>query len=417
MSNTRKYLRSFLLLLIMSSSMVLKGQSHGNMPYSIFGIGELSPKGFGRSLALGKTGLALASDQFISNLNPASYFLLDSISFFFNVGLKNEFLHYKTNTVKQNGMNLNLNNLALGFRITGFWATGVGIAPYSDVDYKILYTDYVEGNTDKYIVEMTGTGGLSRFYWDNSFHLKNLSVGISVNYLFGNIQRNERKVYSKINSELNYNVSSYYDKLYLDFGIQYRLPVSEKLSLTLGGVYGDRHNLDFKQEVRITDENGSEIENKLVKTGTFRFPFHAGGGFALNYDKKLTVTADYLFHRWDETASSNSFFQYRNTNTFRFGVEYLPAGDRIGSFPGMIRYMAGFYTEQSYLEIEGKQSKDNGITLGLSFPFLQNRTTINLAVMAGKYGGVEMGLIEKRYARIVLNMQLHDWWFLKAQYD
>lgn len=417
MSRPGKYLRSFALLLLLPLSLVLSGQSHGNLPYSIFGIGELSAQGYGRNLAMGKTGLALGSSQFINNLNPASYFLLDSISFFFNVGVKGEYLDYRTKKIRQHGMDLNLNNLAIGFRINRFWATGIGISPYSDVDYKIIYSKYVEGNTDRYAVEMTGTGGLSRFCWDNSIHLKNLSLGVSVNYLFGNIQRNERKVYSDINSELNYSISSYYDKLFVDFGIQYRQPINEKLTLTLGGVYGNRHSLNYRQEVRITDEHEAVIEDKLVKTGTFRFPFHVGGGFALNYDSKLTLTADYLFHKWDENLSANNFFQYRNTSRIRFGVEYLPGGNRIASFMGMIRYMAGFYSEQSYIDIEGRRTRDNGVTLGLSFPFLQNRTTVNLAVMAGKYGNLEMGQIEKRYARVVLNMQLHDWWFLKAQYD
>ena len=83
----------------------------------------------------------------------------------------------------------------------------------------------------------------------------------------------------------------------------------------------------------------------------------------------------------------------------------------------MIRYMAGFYTEQFYLEVEGNRTRDNGLTFGLSFPFLQNKSTINLAVMTGKAGTLENGLILKRYTRVVLNFELHDWWFLRAQYE
>ena len=408
----------FLMLIFVSSQLTVGGQSRSHLPYSIFGIGTLASKGLGRNLAMGKTGIALASDRYLNNLNPAANFLIDSISFFFDVGMNGTLVNYRTATVEQSGKDLNMNNLAIGFRITPFYSASIGITPYSSVGYKIYSDNYVEGSTDKYFIDLSGSGGLNQFYLDNSFRIfRNISLGVNVSYLFGNIQTTERNVYPKIYSEIFYKKTSYFNKFFVDFGFQYRIPVNEKINVTIGGIFGNQHKLNFKEEISITDSDGNEIESELSKTGTFNIPYHYGGGISFNYNNQLTLTGDYIFHNWDETLSENPYYRYRNTSTFRFGTEYIPGGDRITSFLGMISYRAGFYLEQSYLEVEKNRTLDKGITLGAGFPFLRNRSTINIAFMTGKAGTIENGMIEETYYRLFLSFEMHDWWFLRPQYE
>lgn len=398
--------------------MTLNGQSRNNLPYSVFGIGEMASKGFGRNIAMGKTGIALSSDNYLNNLNPAANYMIDSISFFFDVGIAGDFVNYKTNKAKQSGNDFNMNNIALGFRLAPFWCTSVGITPYSSVGYKIHSENYVVGNIDTYFIESMGSGGLNQFYWDNSFRIfKNLSLGINVSYIFGNIKTTERSIYNAIGSELIYTATSYFRKLFADYGFQYRIPVNNDISFTLGGIYGASHKLDYRREVNIVDANGNEIEDRLDKTGTFSFPVHYGGGISFNYRTKLTITGDYIFENWEETFASSIYYKFSNASKYRFGIEFIPGGDRVGSYPEMIRYRAGFYREQTYLQVGKNQIMDHGFTLGISLPFLRNRTTINLSWMTGKSGTIENGLIQEWYNTIHLSLGLHDWWFLKAQYD
>ncbi|MBN2481939.1 MAG: hypothetical protein JXB19_09375 [Bacteroidales bacterium] len=419
MNRTRKIKHAlFPIILIFSQVTSLNGQSKDHLPYSIFGIGELASKGFGRNIAMGKTGIALASDNYLNNLNPAANFLIDSISFFFDVGITGEFSNYRTNDAKQSGNDFNMNNLALGFRIAPFWSAGIGITPYSSVGYKIHSENYVVGSIDKYLVESTGSGGLNQFYWDHSIRIfKNLSLGINISYLFGNIERSERNVYNTIGSELIYTETSFFRKLFVDYGFQYRIPVNSDIHVTIGGIYGTKHKLDFRQEINIVDWDGNEIEDKLSKSGTFNFPLHYGGGISFNYAGKLTATGDYIFENWDVTAISNPYYTYTDARKFRFGVEYIPGGDRIAGYLWMIRYRAGFYRDLSYLRVDKNQITDTGFTLGVSLPFLRNRTTINVSWMTGMSGTIENGLILERYNTLHLSLELHDWWFLKAQYD
>ncbi len=277
---------------------------------------------------------------------------------------------------------------------------------------------FIEGSIDKYFVESTGSGGLNQFYWDNSLEvIKNLSLGINVTYLFGNIKSTERNYYSTIGSELIYTETSYFNKLYVDFGIQYLFHIKNNIALTIGGIYGTNHKLNFRQELNIVDANENEIEDELKKTGTFNYPAHYGGGIALYYAGKLTVTGDYIFENWERTSVSNPNYRYTNANKFRFGIEYMPGENRFSNYLGMIRYRAGFYMDQSYLKVNKTQIDDKGFSFGISLPFLRNRTSINIAWTTGTFGTLEKGLIKERYNTIHLSLELHDWWFQKAQYD
>ena len=47
-------------------------------PYSMFGPGEIQPRGFGRSQAMGGAGITLKSDSHLNNVNPASYAWMDT---------------------------------------------------------------------------------------------------------------------------------------------------------------------------------------------------------------------------------------------------------------------------------------------------------------------------------------------------
>jgi hypothetical protein len=187
--------------------------------------------------------------------------------------------------------------------------------------------------------------------------------------------------------------------------------------LTLGGIYGRSHKLNFKHRITINDSDGTISEEKVTKEGTFDFPMHLGGGFALTYKSTLTLTADYLFHDWSNTKSDDPDFNYINSNAYRFGVEFIPGKFKQLGYFGGIHYRAGFYHEESYLEINGKIIKDNGITVGLGLPFLQNKTSINIAYNFGIKGTLDSELIKETYNSVMLSLTLHDWWFLKRKID
>ncbi|MFO7371154.1 MAG: hypothetical protein R6X09_12900 [Bacteroidales bacterium] len=397
----------------------LSAQQRTHLPYSVFGIGELTPDGLNQSMALGRTGIALSSNRYLNNINPASNAHIDSISFLFDVGISGDFVKYEASGLTQHGNDVNIRNIAMGFRITPNWSASIGIAPYSAVGYKIVTDKYIDGLIgETFELEMTGSGGLNRFYWDNSYLLfKRLSLGVSFTYLFGNIEATETASFGNFANDIVSKQTSYLNKVYADFGIQYYFPVNKDLEVTLGGIFGNSHKLNFKQGIQVSEANGTLEQEEITRTGTFILPLYYGGGFSLSYKNQLTFSADYIYHDWSATKSDNPNFNYMNNNSFRAGAEYIPGRiNRLG-YLGSIAYRAGYYHEQSYLQVSGVSASDNGISLGLGLPFLQNRTTVNIAYNFGVNGTMNNSMIKETYHSFMFSVAMHDWWFIKRKYD
>lgn len=412
-------MKNFLLasvLFIMPIALFAQQRTH--LPYSVFGIGELTPDGLNRSMAMGRTGIASSSSRYVNNMNPASYSHIDSISFLFDFGLSGDFVKYKASGLTQHGNDMNIRNIAMGFRITPNWSASIGIAPYSTVGYKVITDKYIDGTIDeRFELEMTGSGGLNRLYWDNSYLLfKRLSLGMSFSYLFGNIEAKETASFSNLSSNIISKQTSYLHKVYADFGVQYYFPVKKDLEVTLGGIFGNSHKLNFKQDIQIYIA-GSLEQDEIKRTGSFKLPLYYGGGLSINYKNQLTLSADYIYHDWSSTKSDNPDFNYKSNNSFRVGAEYIPGRvNKLGYF-GNIAYRAGYYYEQSYLEVSGVTASDNGISLGLGLPFMQNKTTINIGYNYGVNGTMNNSMIRETYHSFVFSVAMHDWWFIKRKYD
>lgn len=412
----KKFLLTSALFII---PIALSAQQRTHLPYSVFGIGELTPDGLSRNMALGRTGFAQASNRYLNNMNPASYSQIDSVSFLFDFGLSGDLVKYKASGLTQHGSDVNIRNIAMGFRILPNWSASIGIVPYSTVGYKVITDKYIDGSVNEtFELEMTGTGGLNRLYWDNSYLLfKRLSLGVSFTYLFGTIEAKETASFSNLTNDIISKQTSYLNKVYADFGFQYHLRVKKDLDVTLGGVFGNSHKLNFEQGIQISESSGALEPEEITRTGSFKLPVYYGGGLSISYQNQLTFNVDYIYHDWSATKSDNPDFNYMSNNSFRVGAEYVPGKvNRLG-YLGSIAYRAGYYFEQSYLEVSGASAADNGFSLGLGLPFMQNRTTVNIAYNFGINGTMNNSMIRETYHSFMFSVAMHDWWFIKRKYD
>ena len=73
------------------------------------------------------------------------------------------------------------------------WYLAVGLMPYSSVGYYFQSTEPLEGSPGSYYSStFEGNGGFSKLRLSNAFRiLPSLSLGVNVNYVFGNITETE----------------------------------------------------------------------------------------------------------------------------------------------------------------------------------------------------------------------------------
>ena len=93
-------------------------QSISSSPYSLYGLGSVYDSDFGTISAMGSSGVALPSERFINNLNPASLGFSYRNHFLFDVGGKAIQTSYQDLSKKENRNNVQFSHIAFAFPIT-----------------------------------------------------------------------------------------------------------------------------------------------------------------------------------------------------------------------------------------------------------------------------------------------------------
>lgn len=80
-------------------------------------------------------------------------------------------------------------------------------------------------------------------------------------------------------------------------------------------------------------------------------------------------------------------------------------------------YRVGAYYDQSYMMLNGQQVNATGITFGFSVPIYRWYNAFSVSIDLGQRGSLENNLVRERYAMFILNVNLHDIWFVKHRYN
>jgi hypothetical protein len=403
---------------VLIMAMVFLTQAGAQMtssPYSIFGAGQVEDNGFGISKAMGSTGLGLKSVNSLNNVNPASYGGIDSLSFLFEVGLFASYTRFESRNEIQHQFDGNIRYIALGCRVTPWWASSLGIVPFSSVGYTIKSTGYIEGELIPYTKTYTGEGGLNQFYFSNAFNpIKNLSLGINASYVFGAIIQNEGLTSDGSFKGYQISKTNYVHNVYLDFGAQYTIKAG-KWDYTLGLIYGSKRDMNATTDYSLTYIN--DTIDLQGEPDDFIIPAKYGIGLGVAKGKKFRAGFDYERRDWSATKFSNTSLSVRNSERFSAGLEYTPYKNYRDPWYTKLYYRLGATYDKSYLLISGVPINSKSVSAGLGIPLKNDYSMINIAFEAGQNGTTSAGLIKENYYVIHVNLSLHDIWFLKPKYD
>ncbi|MBT3209963.1 MAG: hypothetical protein HN704_08095 [Bacteroidetes bacterium] len=408
-------------------------QSQISSPYTRYGIGYITQRGFGQNQAMGGLAYGLRSSNHINCSNPASYSSFDTLSFIFEAGLYYRSTFSETVESSQTNNDMNYNYLSIGFPVTDWWYSSFGLLPFSDVGYNIRTSDtsntYGFGTIDNYY---KGNGGIKQFYFGNSFLIKkHLSVGFNATYLFGFIEQEsilsfeDNTVWSIENSN-KVNISDFY----FDFGLQYSNNYNDKFDYTFGLVFSNKSNISVTKNVldlKLSPYYGSDtIVNLSGEADEIVLPTNFGIGFSIKGEKVL-FGADYSTQNWSESTFLGESDNLENSNNFSVGFQYVPNKRSITNYFKRVNYRIGAHYSNTYLNIPTKdinsemfgyeQLNDIGISLGFGLPIRYTNSAINIAVKVGQRGTTDFNLIKENYAIVSLNLSLHDIWFVKRKFD
>lgn len=410
-------------LLALLSCSAVQAQNSTRSPYSFFGIGLLANSGDAHGAGMGHTGIALAPKEWINVSNPAGLSQLDSCTFYFNFQLKGLYSHNEAGYEKQSGYSGNIDGITMGFRTGKWWTMAIGYMPYSSVGYKMEEQKDIHGSDELYYwVTYTGSGGLQRAYWNNSFAFfkRHLVLGVSAGALWGSFTKRETARFSEVIAGENiYNTKKYTcNNLFFEFGAQFDFNVGQN-NFRFGGVFSEKRKLLSSYDHIVSNNISSELffDDDTPLRDEFRVPRSYGFGLAYTRNK-LIFSADWRASEWSKIANA----KFGETCTFKDnwslggGFEYS-CGNPEDPFYKRLKWRLGYSFQKDYIVIRGYRAENKGLTAGVTVPMGRYRNAIVLSYQYQKRGTLSAGMIEEKVQSIKVALNIRETWFLKPKFD
>jgi len=408
--------QTFCALLLMIFAGVAIAQNNTNSPYTRYGFGDLSDQTFGNSKAMGGIAFGLRDGMQINALNPASYTAIDSLTFLFDGGVSLQNMNLNDNGVKMNVKNSSLDYLAMQFRLYPWMAMSIGLLPFSNIGYNVSESFAATDGKPIYTRNFSGDGGLRQLYAGLGVKvLKNLSLGANFSYFWGDLTRSNTVIYPNTDNAFSYaertntSISDYK----IDLGAQFTQQINKKLDMTVGAVYSFQHNLSNKTTVntQVSSVTTTDVD------ATFGIPQSYGAGLTFNYDKRLTIGADYSFQKWSKVKYMNEENVFADRTKIAVGAEYIPS--LVGrSYFSHIKYRMGAFYSTPYYKIGDKRATNEyGVTAGFGLPMPRSRSILSLSGQFVRRKGLETNFVDENTFRVSIGITFNERWFFKRRVE
>lgn len=161
-------------------------------------------------------------------------------------------------------------------------------------------------------------------------------------------------------------------------------------------------------------------------TGTLEIPLQLGAGFAV-YNNHWTLALEHRRRDWSQLRTNVEGYgttgTLNNGASYAFGASYRPSGSDRGNFITGATFRMGLRYAEDYINVNGRDLSQIGLSLGLSLPVMgsNTRSRINIGTELGQRGTTSDGLLRERYADLYLGIaitpDLREQWFKKRRID
>jgi hypothetical protein len=379
---------------------------------------------------MGGLSVGLVEISSLTSKNPASYMNLDSLMVNFQVSM---LATYSKLQEKQQGqeVSMNTNSASLGqisfaFPITSYLKSSFGLTPLSDMGYNVVRERDGGPNVGRYILNNHGNGGLNQVFLGLATGTKQLSVGANFNYQFGTFSRYAETIFadSILLIPRTTELHRYLDAtgFFVDLGLQYKQPISNRYQLGFGFAFTPKYNLNASRSIlELSTIHGvGSVDTTFssdAEKGTLKMPDKYTFGLSFERLNRWVVGVEFTMVNFNNYAE----FGYRdsdlsNAHTFRTGLEFK--GRRLdNNLLNRMSYRFGYHYGTNYVAFHDSKLNQYGVSFGLGMPIRRSLSRIDLAVEFGRKGNMNNGQIQENYGRIVLGISAFDRWFVRGKFD
>jgi hypothetical protein len=387
--------------------------------YSRFGIGDLSLTSSVRSLSLGSTGTALASEGYIDQNNPASLGTITRT-------LINGSYQYRGYRASDGTASSYLNaggflGASMAFPVYKPYGIvlAVGLAPVSNASYYFDITDTY--GSQSISQTFNGRGGLTALQMSVTYSPKtDLSLGATMDYMFGTIREDHKLTYINTTyyaSDIVSNASLHGFAFHfgaMQAGLDKALGLSSTKHVTLGvSLYTGGSLTSSQNQLRHLSTADTTV---LASDNTITLPLGVSAGLAYQ-NNGVVYTGDVNLEQWSDLKMYGSHpSEIQNSMRAGFGIEWMPGKDFIESYWQQVAWRLGGYAHQTYVKVNGTSINEYFATAGIGLP-LGNEARLNIGLEYGVRGTTSLSLVKNNILRLTLSINAGDIWFIQPEVE
>lgn len=406
-------------------------QATTSSPYSNYGIGLIEPGDFSLGKHMGGLSTALHQPLDINVNNPASYTGIAMMTF--EMGMFGGLRNLQRGDLSQQNRDFGIGHLAMAFPvIQGKWGASFGLMPFSNVGYQVTNSGTL-GQVDVNYINR-GEGGVTQFYIGNAVAItKNLSVGLNVAYLFGNIKEDLATEFPGNSAQFlnSRTVNAIRPQgFHFSYGIQGEVPLAERVKLTYG--YSGNAGTDLRTKSDVLKERyigslGSETTADTLSytegvSGDTELPMSHRVGFAVSSKNKWLFGLDANYADWSGYERDERDEVLGKSFGLSAGAQFKPDPTAVSNYWKVVEYRAGFKYQRLPMVINDQHINQAAFTVGFGLPLRSQEFgsfgKLNIGAELGQRGKNSNRLIKEQYAMFNIGVIFSSsQWFRKRQFD
>ncbi len=283
-------------------------------------------------------------------------------------------------------------------------SVGIGIQPVTQINQHVINSVVSEEQQiDEYMFIRGGTG---KAFINVAYQIiPQIGVGLAYEYTFGNMQSDYRLEFrSPVQASLILNL----DSRASGSGFALSANATPFSGFTLGIMWRTSVNLNIS---RVVDSNSEKLNQE--STLLMRIPDEYNVGLQYQVNNRWVVGTDGIYQDW-----KNSYFiDGQKTNRMKpyyrigIGVERKNSGKKFDKYYRKIVYRGGLFYDQKMHKSNNAYIREYGLSVGMEFPLIWNRSKFEAAMMIGRRGDISINQYEENFLGLSFSITIGEIWF------